>query len=77
MSADRVTITVRLTPNMNDRLEALCEHLGTNRNSYLVNAIGKAISKDEMSFMVQQNSTEMFSQLSTFINAIQDKNLES
>lgn len=72
MTTDRVTVTVRLTPNMNERLENLCEHLGTNRNSYLVNAIGKAISKDELSFMVQQNSLEMFSELGGLITGLKD-----
>lgn len=63
MSTDRVTITVRITPNMNERLENLCDHLGTNRNSYLVNAIGKAVSQDEMHFKIQSGSEDMFKQI--------------
>lgn len=73
MASEKHTITIRLTPNALSRLDSLCDHLGTNRNSYLVNAIGKAISRDEMSFMVQQNSSDMFSKLSQMMSDITEE----
>lgn len=73
MASEKHTITIRLAPNVLSRLDSLCDHLGTNRNSYLVNAIGKAISHDEMSFMVQQNSADMFSKLSQMMGNISEE----
>lgn len=55
----KYTRTIRLTTDVNDRLIALCEHLGTNPNSYLVNEIGKAISRDELAFKAQKNTNAM------------------
>lgn len=65
MSDDRSRVgrTIRLTSAMNDRLVALCDHLGTNPNAYLVNEIGKAISRDEVHFKVAQQSEDMFTGL--------------
>lgn len=84
MSSDRQTITVRLTPAVLQRLDQLCEHLGTNRNSYLVNAIGRSISQDEVAFNSTRNSSEthalmqsMFSQFVDGVNAsIQEQQKE-
>lgn len=47
--------SVRLTTSINTRLINLCEHLGVTPNSYLVQAIGKAITQDEMHFKVGQS----------------------
>lgn len=41
--------TVRLESSVDDRLVALCKHIGTNPNAYLIAEIGKAISRDEVS----------------------------
>lgn len=73
MSANRVTVTTRLTPDMNQRLERLCYHLGTNRNSYLVNAIGKAVSQDEMHYKIQTGSDDMFKQLQSVIAGLEQE----
>ena len=35
---------------------AVCRHLGVNPNAYLINEIGKAISRDEVAFVVANNS---------------------
>jgi hypothetical protein len=59
--------TVRLTTSINTRLIALCEHLGVTPNAYLVQAIGKAITQDEMHFKIGQTNDslmEMFGSLS-------------
>lgn len=54
----RIGRTIRLTPEVNDRLIVLCEHLGTNPNAYLVSEIGKAISRDELSFRVGRQTAD-------------------
>lgn len=63
----RVGRTVRLTADVNDRLNALCEHIGTNPNSYLVNAIGKAIAQDEIALNVKKHQAEASQQLLDFL----------
>lgn len=60
MSADKITRTIRLTPEINQRLIDLCEHIGTNPNAYLIAEIGKAISRDEVAFNAQKNNTSMY-----------------
>jgi len=59
--------TVRLTQDLNNRLVALCTHLGTNPNSYLVSEIGKCISRDEIAFSVKKTHD----QASEFFNKMQ------
>ena len=39
----KVGRTLRLEPDLNDRLISLCAHLGVNPNSYLLNKVGEAI----------------------------------
>lgn len=63
MERDKITRTVRLTPEVNQRLVELCEHLGTNPNAYLISEIGKAVSRDEIAFRAQKNQAEIFAAL--------------
>lgn len=48
--AGKIGRTVRLVPDVNARLMALCAYLGVNPNAYIVAEIGKAIARDEVSF---------------------------
>ena len=51
--------TVKLEMHLNDRLVALCEHLGVNVNAYLIAEIGKAVSRDEVAFNAKNANDEM------------------
>jgi len=51
--------SLRLTTSINSRLVSLCEHLGVTPNSYLLQAIGKSITADEMHFKIGQSSDDM------------------
>lgn len=55
--------SIRLTPDLDDRLVALCDHIGTNPNAYLVAEIGKAISRDEVSLKAIQGSGDTQAQM--------------
>lgn len=59
--------SVRLTTSVNDRLIALCDHLGVTPNSYLVGVIGKAVATDEMAFLAKSNSNDMVKLLEGFV----------
>ena len=59
----RIGRTVRLTPDINSRLLALCEHLGTNPNAYLVTEIGKAIARDEIQLRSIQGQQNLMAQI--------------
>ena len=63
---DKKTRTVRLTHSMNARLEALCEHLGTNVNAFLITKIGEIVSTSEITFKSQQSQNAMVDILSQF-----------
>lgn len=52
--------TVRLTPDVNERLLKLCGHLGVNPNAYMVSEIGKAVARDEVSYRATSRSDAMF-----------------
>jgi len=60
------TRSVRLTPDMLTRLNAVCEHLGVTVGAYLTQEIGRAVSRDEVSLLAKQskdNSLEILSRL--------------
>lgn len=63
---------VKLTINMDNRLIALCKHLGTNPNSYLINIIGKSVSQDELAFKTQENQADLFSQILQNMNQMSE-----
>lgn len=72
MSTEKITRTIRLTPEVNQRLVDLCEHIGTNPNAYLISEIGKAVSRDEVAFNAQKNNTSIYQdQLIPFIQNIE------
>ena len=55
----KVGRTVKLEHEMNNRLIALCEHLGVNPNAYLLNEIGKAVSRDEVAYKASKQTADM------------------
>lgn len=60
------TRSVRLTPEMITRLNAVCDHLGVTVGAYLTQEIGRAVSRDEMSLLAKQskdNSLEILTRL--------------
>lgn len=54
---------LRLTSEIDDRLQAVCDHLGTNPNAYLVLAIGRAIAQDEIAMQAKKNNADLYGQL--------------
>lgn len=77
MSSDKVTRSLRLTPDLNKRLLALCEHIGTNPNAYLISEVGKCISRDELTFISQKNNSEMYEQILPAMAEFQQKLIET
>ena len=76
MSESKVGRTVRLEPDMNDRLVALCEHLGVNVNAYLVGEIGKAVSRDEVAYKASQHTSDMAQLLGGMMSELRDATKE-
>lgn len=66
---DKVSRSMKLEADVNDRLIKLCAHLGVNPNAYLLNEVGKAISRDEVALVATNNSKDM---LSSMMGAFQD-----
>lgn len=55
---EKVARSLKLEPNLNDRIVALCAHLGVNVNAYVLNEIGKAVSRDEITFLLVDNQKD-------------------
>lgn len=72
MSNEKHARTIRLTPDVYERLNALCDHLGVTPNAYIIQAIGKSISQDEMTFKLQKNQNEMFEKLAFMFDEAKD-----
>jgi|TARA_B110000211_G_C14058535_1_gene544486 hypothetical protein len=66
----KVGRTVNLESSVNDRLISLCAHLGVNPNSYLLNKIGEAISKDEVSYIASRNVASQQNELAKFLELV-------
>lgn len=61
-----VTRTIRLTPEVLARLQAVCEHLGVTVGSYITQEVGRAVARDEMSLLAKQSkdsSLEMLARM--------------
>ena len=65
MSEDikRIARSVRLTPDVTQRLTDLCAHLGVTPNAYLVAEIGKAVARDELTYRVTSQADDFFKTL--------------
>lgn len=59
VSEPRCPRSIRLTKNINNRLIAVCDHLGVTPTSYLIAAVGKSITLDEQVFITQKHSSDM------------------
>ena len=57
--------SIRLTTDMVERLNAVCDHLGVTPNAYINLAIGKAVSHDEITYKAQQNQADTMGQMMT------------
>jgi predicted DNA-binding protein len=55
--------TVRLTPDVDNRLQALCSYLGVNPNAYMIAEIGKAVARDEVSYSATMKSNAIFEEM--------------
>jgi predicted DNA-binding protein len=51
--------SISLTPELNEKLKVLCEHLGVNIHSYMINVLAKSIQKDSIEFNLTQDKDEI------------------
>ena len=59
--SDKRKRSCSLTEKLNDDLEELCEHLGVNVHSYMVNEIAKAVQRDRLTFLAKSGIDELLS----------------
>jgi hypothetical protein len=62
--------SMRLDPEINRKLEAVCKAFGTNANSYILNELGKAIIRDYQTINIQNNSDATFAAISQMFSEI-------
>lgn len=59
--------TIRLLPEVDARLVALCAHLGVNPNAYMLSEIGKAVARDELSYASKVRMNSLMDGLETMV----------
>lgn len=64
--------TIRLTPEVNERLMALCEHLGVSVNAYMTTEIGKAIARDELTYHLRRQTNDMADLIQSMVISMAD-----
>lgn len=60
---ERKSRAVRLTADVDARLQAVCEHLGTNPNAYLLLAVGRAVAQDEVVINAKKSNAGLYEQI--------------
>ena len=51
-----ITRTIRLTPEVLARLNAVCDHLGVTVSAYMTAEIGRAVARDEVSLQAKRSA---------------------
>lgn len=69
---EKISRSLKLDVHLNERLVKLCEHLGVNPNAYLLNEVGKAISRDELAFVVANDSRNAMADIMAFLASVSD-----
>lgn len=62
--------SVRLTVDVIDRLNALCDHLGVTPGAYMTAAIGKCLALDEVAFHTKQQTTKQMDGLTALMSLV-------
>ena len=62
-----VTRTIRLTPEVLARLQAVCEHLGVTVGSYITQEVGRAVARDEVSLLAKQSKVSSLEMLARIL----------
>lgn len=68
----KVGRTIRFTPELNDRLVALAEHLGVSVNAYMSTELGKAIARDELTYHLRRQTNDMAELLQSMVASMAD-----
>lgn len=55
--------TVSFTEELDAKMVTLCEALGVTPNSYITNAVAKAVLNDSTAYVTQKNSADVMSQM--------------
>lgn len=62
--------SVRLTADVIDRLNALCDHLGITPGAYMTAAIGKCLAQDEVSFHIKRQTARQMDGLTSLMSLV-------
>jgi uncharacterized phage infection (PIP) family protein YhgE len=62
--------SMRLSAEINRKLEAVCLAIGTNANSYLLNEVGKSVIRDYQAINMQTSSEKAFESINALFAAL-------
>lgn len=68
--------SINLDPQMAERLQRVCDHLGVTVNSYLKLKIGELVSRDEMTLIPKQAADQTNALVESFFRAATAQMLE-
>lgn len=74
--AAKYTRSINLDPQMAERLQRVCDHLGVTVNSYLKLKIGELVSRDEITLIPKQQADQAGALLESFFRAATAASLE-
>jgi predicted transcriptional regulator len=60
---EKITRSIRLSPDITERLQAVSAHLGVNVNAYIVAEIGRAVARDEVTLRAETDRGVLFKQV--------------
>lgn len=74
--ATKYSRSINLDPQMAERLQRVCDHLGVTVNSYLKLKIGELVSRDEMTLIPKQSADQANALVESFFRAATAQLLE-
>jgi len=56
---EKIARTIRLDPEVDERLQAVCKRLGVTMNSFLISAVGECIVKHEAQMRIESGVVDV------------------
>jgi hypothetical protein len=65
------SIGMRIDKGVYAKLLVVCEAYGTNTNSYIVNELGRSISKDHEAVTIKAEANAVFTKMESLVDSMQ------
>jgi hypothetical protein len=65
------SIGIRMDKGVYEKLLVICEAYGTNTNSYIINELGRSISRDYEAVTIKSETNTVFSKMESLVDFMQ------